>query len=167
MNNKANKQGFTLIELLVVIAIIGVLASVVLASFNDARAAARDAKRISDLRNMKTALESFYNDFNRYPNETWCDSSIGASSSDCPTMIANGNVQDGWDTSSLFYQQFVGGGYVVDLPVDPINDEGYYYYYEPSNPDGNRGYWFRARLERGGYWAACGGSLEGYASWCN
>jgi prepilin-type N-terminal cleavage/methylation domain-containing protein len=51
-----NSRGFTLIELLVVIAIIGVLSSVVLASLSTARTKANDARRISDARQLVTAL---------------------------------------------------------------------------------------------------------------
>ncbi|QQR82870.1 type II secretion system protein [Candidatus Campbellbacteria bacterium] len=52
-------RGFTLIELLVVIAIIGILSSVVLASLNSAREKARDAKRISDIKQIQLALELY------------------------------------------------------------------------------------------------------------
>lgn len=66
--SKSDRRGFTLIELLVVIAIIGVLASIVLVSLNTARAKARDARRISDLRQLQLALE-IYADQNagKYP----------------------------------------------------------------------------------------------------
>ena len=63
-----SKKGFTLIELLVVIAIIGVLASTVLASLNGARAKARDARRKSDIRQLKLALEFYFDANNAYPS---------------------------------------------------------------------------------------------------
>lgn len=66
MRNK-NNSGFTLIELLVVIAIIGLLASVVLLALNGARAKSRDAKRIADVRQIASALELYFNDYNSYP----------------------------------------------------------------------------------------------------
>jgi prepilin-type N-terminal cleavage/methylation domain-containing protein len=63
--SKKNK-GFTLIELLVVIAIIGTLASVVLASLNTARVKARDAARATQVKQLKTAMEFYYDDNNQY-----------------------------------------------------------------------------------------------------
>lgn len=56
------KKGFTLVELLVVIAIIGLLSTIAFISLNRARAKARDAKRLSDVRGLQSALELFYND---------------------------------------------------------------------------------------------------------
>ena len=64
------KKGFTLIELLVVIAIIGILASIVLVSLNNARQSARDTKRISDMRSVSLALELYYANNGNYPLPT-------------------------------------------------------------------------------------------------
>jgi len=56
MNKKNKEQGFTLIELLVVIAIIGLLSTMAVVSLNSARAKARDAKRLSDVKQMANIL---------------------------------------------------------------------------------------------------------------
>ncbi len=61
------QKGFTLIELLVVIAIIGLLSTLAVVALNNARQKSRDAKRISDIKQVQTALELYYNDANGYP----------------------------------------------------------------------------------------------------
>lgn len=108
MKNK--NRGFTLIELLVVIAIIGVLSSVVLASLNNARTKARDARRINDLRQIQIALELYYDSNGRYPQpsqgwNTW--------SGHCPTYGNNNNYITGLVPT-----------YMPVLPLDPLYDIG-------------------------------------------
>src|SRR3989338_4534821 len=65
--NTSYKRGFTLIELLVVIAIIGILSSIVLASLNSARKKGRDARRVSDIKQLQLALELSYDANSKYP----------------------------------------------------------------------------------------------------
>ena len=64
------KKGFTLIELLVVVAIIGLLATLSIVALNTARAKARDARRVADIKQIQTALELYYNDTGLYPSAT-------------------------------------------------------------------------------------------------
>ncbi len=64
------KKGFTLIELLVVVAIIGLLSTLSIVALNSARAKARDARRVSDVKQIQTALELYYNENGAYPATT-------------------------------------------------------------------------------------------------
>jgi general secretion pathway protein G len=66
MKNKRNR-GFTLIELLVVIAIIAILSTVVMAGLNSARMKGRDAKRLSDIKQVQAALELYTDSCSGYP----------------------------------------------------------------------------------------------------
>ncbi len=67
MNRK--NEGFSLIELMVVIAIIGILAGTVMLSLGRTRAKGRDTKRVSDMRSMGTAIESYFNEYFGYPQD--------------------------------------------------------------------------------------------------
>lgn len=77
-----NTKGFTLIELLIAIAIIALLSGIVLTNFNPARAKSRDAKRISDLSHIQTALELAFDRCRVYPaaldpNAAICTKTVG------------------------------------------------------------------------------------------
>ncbi len=62
------QKGFTLVELLVAIGIIGILSSIAVVSVSNVRAKARDAKRIGDIKQIQSAMESYFNDQNQYPD---------------------------------------------------------------------------------------------------
>lgn len=94
MKMKIRKRGFTLVELLVVIAIIGILSSVVITSLNGARQKARDARRVSDIEQIKLALELYHDSCGRYPS----------------TLTAGAN--NGCNGNTL-------GDYLSTIPTDP------------------------------------------------
>jgi len=123
------KRGFTLIELLVVISIIGILATLMVANYNAARARARDAQRKSDLRNIQTALRIYYNDTKRYPCE---DATGGFTNPNDPGDIRACNPDNSACASvgsCAWNGTWVLGGrtYMSKLPGDPSPDRTYEY----------------------------------------
>jgi len=124
---KTKGKSFTLIELLVAIAVIGMLSSIVLVSLKGARAKTRDARRLSDMRQILTALQLYYDKYERYPGPT---SAYGECEGGCGC----------WDTSTVdndgdgkpFIEPLVDEGLMSSVPRDPIGTGtcgGYTYRY--------------------------------------
>jgi len=96
------EKGFTLIEILVSVAIIGILVSITSINAREARAKARDARRISDLAEIKAALQLY-----KVENGTY------------PPIYARSVVPAEWDALENMLRP-----YLSKLPTDPINGPG-------------------------------------------
>ena len=115
----SRKKGFTLIELLVVIAIIGILASIVIVSLNDARQGARDVKRVGDLNNLRTSLELYYSNNGAYPEAGTpgtCEDAQAASGVLATLAVA---TSDPISAQKYFYGSNTGGtDYVIGASLE-------------------------------------------------
>jgi prepilin-type N-terminal cleavage/methylation domain-containing protein len=127
-------SAFTLIELLVVIAIIAILSTLSVVALSSARAKARDAKRLADVKNTQTALDLYYNEYGVYPaavaamhqtSTTFCLSNLGISTS-CGTIV-----------------------YLAEMPTDPVS--GFNYSYVPTSSQSSYVVAFTLSSGAGGY----------------
>jgi prepilin-type N-terminal cleavage/methylation domain-containing protein len=67
---KHTRRGFTMIELLVTVTMIAVLTVIGVVSYSSVNKRSRDAKRKSDLEQLRSAMEMFRSDYNYYPGTT-------------------------------------------------------------------------------------------------
>ncbi|HUT23021.1 MAG TPA: prepilin-type N-terminal cleavage/methylation domain-containing protein [Sumerlaeia bacterium] len=63
---RSDVPGFTLIELLIVVAIIAILAAIAVPNFLEAQVRAKVSRTKSDMRALRTAMEAYHVDHNRY-----------------------------------------------------------------------------------------------------
>ena len=117
-------KGFTLIELLVVIAIIGLLSSIVLASLNQARAKARDAKRISEVHEINNAVQLYITENGHAPylaaqGDCGDPNEWTSSGGDCYAVSAVGSVDQSPVERWTDYLAAELKPYIKVLPVDP------------------------------------------------
>src|SRR3989344_9166018 len=65
--SRRTSGGFTLVEILTVVGVIAVISALVFAYVNVSRKSGRDARRLSDVAQLKNSLELYYTDHTRYP----------------------------------------------------------------------------------------------------
>ncbi|MBI4032333.1 type II secretion system protein [Candidatus Berkelbacteria bacterium] len=117
---KRRDRGFTLLELLVVIAIIGILAAVVIANLNSARAKANDARVRTDIDAIAKAIQVY----STVEELATVDAAIGTSGD--PT------------TSFAKLQTALVPTYLAKIPTHPVADADPKYTYAAgdTNTDG-------------------------------
>ena len=125
---------------MVVIAIIGLLATLSVVALNNARQKSRDAKRVSDIKQIQTALELYFVDQNAYPVET-AAITLGSSSYDT-LSYSNG-----------FASAASGTTYMGQVPSNPTPNGANYQY---STDASGTGYTITFSLE-----GATGGLASG------
>lgn len=120
------KRGFTLIEILISIAIIAILTAIGIVSYTSISKRSRDAKRMGDVEQIRSALEMYRSDNGKYPAV---------------------NVS-GFGVVTNLNTDLIGGGYMPSIPSDPQTT--YPYKIVATNNDitsGYYGYCFEAHLE--------------------
>lgn len=131
-------KGFTLIELLVVIAIMGLLSSVLFSNLASARERANDARRLSELRSIETAIHMYYSANGSYP---WM-----------PGMLDGGSTPVQWasfgpcklDTLNYPDMNPTLASYLSGAPRDPMGKNYQCYFYAVT--DDRTGYQLLGRL---------------------
>jgi general secretion pathway protein G len=161
-----NQKGFTIVELLVVIATTAVLAATIASSISQYMMKARDSKRISDLNNIRKALDLYFADNGYFP-----PSSCGY---DCNGYSYSTNGT--WTTLENYLKP-----YISKLPVDPKNnaagpwnltlDNYSYSYGNVGKTTYAAGYDLTGRLETPNHPLSCGikdwkFTLLNTAHWC-
>lgn len=110
---QSSRSAFSLLELVIVVLVLTILAGVIAPRLGSRSMAARDARRLADLRSLRDAIDQYYLDHGDYPP-------------------AQGNASFGnWDVShdGDFIPALTDQGYLRHPVNDPVGDATYHYRY--------------------------------------
>jgi prepilin-type N-terminal cleavage/methylation domain-containing protein len=88
------RKGFTLIELLIVVVIIGILAAIAIPKFANTKEKAYITAMKSDLKNLVSANEASFSDFNTYANIE------GAPQGSSGVLLTQSGTATGWSAQA-------------------------------------------------------------------
>lgn len=122
-----SQRGFTIVELLIVIVVIGILAALVITTYNGIQQKGRNTERTTDLKAVQGQLEAYYTQNGRYPLL-----------SDLNTQPTTGNwwIQDnmkGLDKQALRDPKAPNTAAGFQLAATPTTNQ---YSYQPTNDSG-------------------------------
>ena len=117
-------------ELLIVMVILSILVAIATGTYASSSKRGRDNRRKNDLRNVATALESYYSDKGAYPTNNANGEMVGCGTGDTQVCSWGGQFKDQYNTL-----------YMILIPSDPVTSQKYYY------SGGGTSYKLYARLE--------------------
>lgn len=120
-NKTAAQSGITLLEIVIVIALITIILTTltVIIRPTETKARARDNKRLSDISNLDRVILEYKLDNGEFPDS----SDVLRTSNVLPeTGISLDNASGGWILADFLT-------YTSSLPLDPVNDDTYFYSY--------------------------------------
>jgi general secretion pathway protein G len=110
--NKQNK-GFTIVELLIVIVVIGILAGLVITTYNGIQQKARNTERTTDLKTFQSQLEAYNANNGRYPTTTDLGTTSGTVSPAAGNLGFVAANLKGMDKETLRDPKATGGNYAL------------------------------------------------------
>lgn len=111
---KVGARGFTLIELLIVVAIIAILAAIAVPNFLEAQTRSKVSRTLADMRTIRTGLESYRVDNNKYPETD------------------QGIIPYSTDRKTTYFRLTTPVAYLTSIPPSPFKEN--YGTGNPSNP---------------------------------
>ena len=111
--SQIKQPGFTIVELLIVVVVIGILAAIVIVSYNGITQAARDSQRQGDIATVVKAIRLYEAKNGRLPTEA---------------EGANGKIGQGGGLDTLLVPEYISA-----IPKDPLADSTHYYYYDGAH----------------------------------